>query len=435
MNYIDQGLFKGVAVVIDDMVHVGGDKITTIVKSIRDGGGHVITLDALPNEDVDLGNFANAAFFIMDWDLSGTAVANALGEPPTSSTTMLGINMPAGLKNSQADLNIDFLKRLAQHRHAPVFIFTNDSVAEVEAVLQLHQELYCNAQESHILVKNKSDVGDQVYKILNDWAQEVPSVIALKNWEKNHLEALNALFVDFHDRSRFWPVILWQTFAADGIDPSEELGRLITRLVTSRMKPLNIDLAGFEQLATDAQKTNPEQYTSAIMKVLEGERFVRNERIEPSRPVPGDVFLVQNQTGSPTYYVNVRAECDLVIRKGKTSNPELYLLKGREIQNPLDGVSNLLGNLPERDNQATIFAMYEGRTISFNFNDLKIKQWNTIQPERIGRLLAPFSTRLFQRYAAYGQRPGLPRIPPALFPEEAIKKGDSPSGCEASACS
>lgn len=76
--------------------------------------------------------------------------------------------------------------------------------------------------------------------------------------------------------------------------------------------------------------------------------------------------------------------------------------------------------MAERDNEAIVYAMYDGKHISFRFkSDLKIKEWSGNQgwkDKRIGRLLPPFLTRLLERYAAYSHRPGLPRVPQVLIP-------------------
>ena len=53
---------------------------------------------------------------------------------------------------------------------------------------------------------------------------------------------------------------------------------------------------------------------------------------------------------------------------------------------------------------------------AIQFRDLKPVKMKILNKNyaRVGRLLPPFATRVQQRYAAYIQRPGLPRIPPAL---------------------
>lgn len=394
---IDQGLFKGVAVVIDDGVDTEED-IKEIVTAIRSGGGHVVTLTALPDPKADLENFSNAAFFIMDWNLK---------------ETVPGVKIPEALVAAYVQENIEFLKRLSKHRHAPVFIFTKEDVTVVEEALALHPDLYRQSGDSHILIKSKADVGSRVYEVLNDWAQTVPSVATLKAWERNHSAALNALFVDFHDRTPYWPVLLWQTFKDDGVPAGEELGRLITRLVASRMKPLQVDLERFEEKVSKVHAEDEEGYHQALRSVLEGERLLTNDRIDVASVAPGDLYE-DDKEGVKSYFLNIRAECDCVIRSGNR-NPVLHLLKGRVVETPQ--INPDYANLVENDNEVVIFSMYKGQTLRFGFKDVKQEKWNVMKDRRVGRLLSPFITRVLQRYASYSQRPGLARLPSVFLPK------------------
>lgn len=419
MAKVDQGLFKGVAVVIDDGIE-HEPEIQEIVGAIRAAGGHAVTMTDLPDDDADLENFCNAAFFIMDWNLQ----SSALGDDT------LGVDLGSGLKAEQVERNIKFLRKISGHRHAPVFIFTNESPESVRDALREHTDLYTdNEQASHIIVRSKSDVGKNVYEVLNAWADDMPSVKALKIWEREWLSAVNGLFVDFHNKSPYWPVLLWQAFKADEVPASDELGRLITRLVASRMHPIKVDLDPFEARVNEFHKADPIAYNEALLRVLEGERFLRNERLDADNVAPGDVFF---EAGGEHefYYINVRPECDCVLR-GKKKDVSLYLLRGRAIDDPCQSIDAQYGRIPEQDNQAIVFAMIDGKTVKFLFRDLHVKPWSAFQSLRVGRLLPPFSTSLFQRYAAYSHRPGLPRIPPAFYPAADTSPGDADAAGDA----
>lgn len=398
MSPVSQGFFKGMAVVFDDQVHNpdGGDEIHTILKAIKDAGGHTVNLASLPEEDADLDNFSNAAFFIMDWNFIDGAA---------------GVLIPEDLRREQVQNNIAFLKRLSKCRHAPVFIFTNDSPEAIESILGEDTELYRGPNASHIIVRQKREVGDQVYRVLDEWAREAPSIITLKTWERQLVKATNALFMDFHDKESYWPVLLWQTFDEDHISPSDELGRLISRLVMSRMKPLEVDLSSFVESVESIHQTDPARYRQALLKVLEGERFLEDARLDPQNPSTGDLFSWE-EGGSQIYRLNVRAECDCVNRSG--SSGELYLLKGTVVENAHAQINPTIGKIPEKDNEAIIFALRDGLTIKFHFKDLFKKTWTEMKDRRIGRLLPPFLTHVLQRFAAYSHRPGLPRIPRVL---------------------
>ncbi|MDQ1107035.1 hypothetical protein QE424_000194 [Stenotrophomonas rhizophila] len=74
------------------------------------------------------------------------------------------------------------------------------------------------------------------------------------------------------------------------------------------------------------------------------------------------------------------------------------------------------GNFAENDGEAIVFALHNEKTILFKFKSLQIKKFAQVPGERVGRVLAPFITRVAERYAAYSHRSGLPRVPAALMP-------------------
>lgn len=399
-------LFKGIAVVIDNGIGTG-EAIDTILKNIRDGGGHPIELRALPDPNYDLEHFSRVSFFIMDWNLKNTE-----DDVPFDA----GVTLPAGLNKEMVEENIAFLKRLSKNRHAPVFIFTNNEPEEVLGELSVDPELLKDVKESHILVMRKTEVTGKLYEVLEGWASATPSVLTLKTWERNFEKAANALFIDLYNKTPYWPVLLWQTFNADGIPPEVEMNRLLNRLVEARMDPMVLDLAPFAATVEEQRKSNDQAYNQAMYQVLEGERFLRNERLNEHLYAPGDVFAFpvpgQNRY---TYWINVRAECDC-LRGG--DDHELYLLQAKPVEDVEKKINGQFGTIDaEKDNEAIVFAMFGGDTYSVLFKDMKIKKIKVIRKEyqRVGRLLPPFITRVQQRYAAYIQRPGMPRIPPSLY--------------------
>ncbi|THD60600.1 hypothetical protein [Phenylobacterium sp.] len=397
-------LFKGIAVVIDNGVGQE-DAIDRILGNIRAGGGHHITLGALPADDYDLEHFSRVSFFIMDWNL-----VNADGEPLEA-----GVRLPAALSEAKIQENIAFLKRLSKSRHAPVFIFTNEDPGQVLEELSKDAELQHSVEQSRILVKSKSEVIDKLYDVLEEWAAATPSVLTLKTWERTFVQAANDLFIDLHDRAPYWPVLLWQTFGADGVPPEAEMNRLLNRLVESRMAPTNLNLDSFIGKVEEQRKQNEAVYLTSMHKVLEGERFLREDRLTKDIYAPGDVFAFPVEPGKTTYWINVRAECDC-LRGG--DGLELYLLQAKIVEDAEKQISPDFGTFNEKDGEVIIFAMMDGRTFSVRFKDMKVKTLKQMvagKYERVGRLLPPFMTRVQQRYAAYIQRPGMPRIPEALY--------------------
>ncbi len=417
-----QGLFKGIAVVIDDGLarkpRNGPDGIEAILKAIRDAGSHAVTLDALPKRDEELDNFANAAFFVMDWNLHGSKLdelqegQDGGGGHPDFGLSGLHIG---GLENDYEQENVEFLTKLRERRHAPVFIFTNEDVNHVTEVLR-NGGLIGENLGSHILVKSKREVGEDLFNVLESWIKQTPSALVLKQWERHQTLAVNQLFKEFHDQHKYWPVIFWNSFRQDGVPPAPELGELITRLVAARMKPLTANLDEFSDAAMEHFGVNDVRYRQALHQVLQAERLLPNDLLEVGSYSTGDLFFDQNGD-DPRYFLNIRAACDCIKREGY-GQPDLYLIRGTIVED--EELAKLArpdhGNFLESDVETIVFALHQGRSVIFKFRTLALKPINRLPGERVGRMLAPFLTRVTQRFGAYSHRSGLPRIPAALMP-------------------
>lgn len=402
-------LFNGIAVVIDDEVEEPNSSITKIIEQIRAAGGHVVTLKELPDDEADLSQFAGASFFIMDWQLEPTLIADDAG-------VLQGADIGATLEKENNKRKLEFIKRLSQSRLAPVFIFTDGKKYRVTNVLKSDPTLYVENRANHIFVAWKSDVITQgVFSVLSEWVQKTPSALVLKAWERDYEQAKNAMFLELYTKTVDWPVMLWKTFKDDGLAASDELGRLITRIIFSRMTPFDLDLEPLLPLL--GKDGNEEAYRNKLLDVLESERFVLAPALHANSVAPGDVFKA---AGSDDYYINIRPDCDCVARDGQPL--ELYLLKGSRQSNPAKMISLEHGTLQENEAQAAVFCMYQGKTITFGLKEIYLRKWDEIKTDRIGRLLPPFLTRLQQRYASYLQRPGLPKIPKEAIPPDPIEK-------------
>lgn len=393
-------LFHGIAVIIDDEINTAGSGIRVIQEQIEEEGCPVIAAVKIPDKTI-LDRFRGASFFVVDWNMVGDAVAGASAASPPSAPEEL-------VKRNAAEV-IDFLKELKKVRFAPVFLFTQESPEYVESQLKSHQELYDPDGSSHIFVASKAEVQEKgVFAVLTKYLDEAPSAYVLKCWERGYERAKNALFIDFFGKSIRWPVILWKTFKEDGLNPSLELGEVIGRNLLSRMTPFDFDLSSFEGDLRDLE-TNEESYRMMLLKVLEGERFLPEERLHQDSVGPGDIFK-----SNDTYFINIRPDCDCIAReKGKQDRVELYLLRGKVLNDAEVAkiYDRRLGLLLEKDNEANIFGMIDGKTLRFKFRKMEIKPWSQLKGKRVGRLLPPFLTRMQQRYSAYLQRPGLTRVP------------------------
>lgn len=403
-----QGLFTGIAVVIDDDFDVEHSEIHKITAAIRSEGGQVLGMTALPPDGTQFVNFAGAAFFILDWNLRGREYGH--------DETGQAIQIPDAVKEQDLIEKVRFLTELRASRLAPVFIFTAEDVNHVEDALRAHKDLYPENGTSHIFVRRKSDVlNEGVFQVLNDWVNANPSALALKMWEQSYEKAKNDLFLDFYNKSTLWPAILWRTFDKDKVPASDELGRLISRNLISRMLPITIDMSSFMGNLDQVINADRNAYRKMLLDVLEGERFIKKAGLHGDSIAPGDVFRENS-----TYWLNIRPDCDCICRAGE--DVQLYLLKGSPVKER-DMATELraeAGIFVERDDQALVFGMHEGKSIRFKLKDVHLKNWSEIKDSRIGRLLPPFITRIQQRYASYLQRPGLPKIPLEAMPQTVI---------------
>jgi hypothetical protein len=401
----EPSLFHGIAVVIDDEIEVAGSGILELKTQIEAAGCHVVPMSKLP-ESASIANLREVAFFILDWNLYGQSLKVADGEAPVTA--------PAGLKKQNALKAIEFLKKLKEVCVAPVFIFTNEDVTDVQEQIEKHAELHTPGDPSHILVKSKADVKKAgIFEVLSEWMKEAPSVYVLKKWERAYASAKNELFLDFYGKSVHWPLVLWNTYKEDNVPPSAELGNLIGRNLLSRMTPFDFNLGPFNE-AFKALEADESKSRAAVIKVLEGERFLPKSRLHGDVLAPGDVFKKGDD-----YYVNIRPDCDCIAREGEVqAEVKAYLLKGSKVTNTkvVERMNPKYGTISESDTESVIFGMKAGTTVSFQFGELRVEASGEWMAIRIGRLLPPYLTRLQQRYSAYLQRPGLSRIPKAALP-------------------
>jgi hypothetical protein len=410
----DSNLFHGIAVVIDDQILDPQSGIGKIQDQIKSEGCHIVGMEDLPDA-VQLNNLRAASFFVVDWNLAATTLGDNLG----AGSSLI----PKDLQRQNVKRIIEFLKELRKVKFAPVFIFTDQPVDTVIGHLARHPELIDGKGQTHIIVKSKAEVQEVgVFKILSDSLQNAPSAYVLKKWETEYERAKNALFLDFYNKSVYWPILLWKTFEDDHVPPSIELGNLIGRNLLSRMTPFEFDLGAFKEslaLLTNDKDT----YRQLLLKVLEGERFLPKDQLHETSVAPGDVFKEKDH-----YFINVRPDCDCIGRDGSDQDAvELYLLEGSKLTKGQVERAYIAdyGVLRETDSLCIIFAMKDGVTVSFAFKTLKIGTWGEWKAKRIGRLLPPFLTRLQQRYSDYLQRPGLTRIPQDALDLPTIAGSDS----------
>jgi len=400
-------LLSGVAIIIDDNIKKehSGDPILKIRDQLKNNNHiSILEYEDLP-DDSEIPNFKNISFVLLDWYLFETP------EPGMLMDELLFINN-----------NIEFLKKIKKVSFTPVFIFSNQSPDSIIRKLS-EEDLYNEDSNNYIFIKRKQDLLSEdndnlLLTEIENWLKETPSMYVLKEWEHSLNEAKRKLFWDFYEINPNWPSVLQKTFTDDGSDVNYELGNFIYKNLSARGKKIFFDDDILNQGYDNIRGRED------IRKVLEAERFINNSFLPPDYPCTGDLFENLNSTNG--YYLNIRPECDIAIRPGRTSKPELYCLKCREIKEDKIRSEKLFkeGTLLEKINNSYIPFIDNGKILEVLFDDLKIFNWmeklknnsggeigKIFKETRIGRVLPPYITKVQQRYSSYLQRQGLPAIP------------------------
>lgn len=392
-------LFNGIAVVIDDEIGDNKANINNLIKQIHKKNMPCITYPNIPEDDI-INHFEGISFLLFDWKFQAEDLTDAILD---------GVSIPSVITQAGVSDNIEFLKKIQERCFCPIFIFTNEEKDTV--ISDLHDGgLYHYNKPNFIFVKNKDELKGRtkLFKSIEKWAREMPSIYVLKTWEREHNKAINQLFHDFYNFGPSWPKVLWNNYKEDGVNPSRELGKVINRNIHTRMAPFS-----FDKIILNNCK--PKVQDGEVIKVLEGERFIKSDQLHDNEIATGDLFHCRITEGSEErYWLNVRAQCDLV----HSSNPDkvvLYCLKGRLLPkskiNNKKGVPFIDGQFIEKINHAIVGCIDDGKIVDFSFRDLNTFKWEYMKEKRIGRLLPPYITRIQQRYGLYLQRQGLPRTP------------------------
>lgn len=158
----DQTLFHGIAVVIDDEIHDPRASVKKLQNAIQEAGCHVVPLEGIPSE-ASVPNFREVAFFVLDWNLYGATLKVEEG---------VSVPAPPEVVQANEDSIFKFLRDLKKIRYAPVFIFTDEPVANIVEKLKQHADLYDESDPSHILVMDKTEVFNTgVFKVLTQWME------------------------------------------------------------------------------------------------------------------------------------------------------------------------------------------------------------------------------------------------------------------------
>lgn len=429
-------LFNGIAIIVDNEIEDKTSAIYKIKELIEAKNIPVAVFSEVPQLDV-IPAFASASFVILDWDYTNK------GRLEVEEGERIAI--PEALAANEEERLIAFIKKLLNDVFVPVFIFTAKQPTVVINSLK-EAELWDDEKANRIFVKQKTDVASEedLFTAISEWVKKMPSVYVLKEWEAVIRRAQNSMFNEFYTYSPNWAQIIWDMLKEDSIENQQEFGDFVTRTLLNRIQGYS-----FDELSIQSD-TLPN--TDELRKVVEGERYLSYTE-QPGQAYTGDLF----KDGSK-YYLNIRAQCSLA----RDEAPLLYCIRGEKLKSKdiisedihlttekelvfsakkhfsLDQMCEICqdvgkleefnrnfskhrnsiffrkGTILERDDKVIIGCVAGEQAIQFKM-DLEILKFSEWKKKRIGRVLAPYITKIQQKCAVNMVREGITPLPKELF--------------------
>ena len=429
-------LFKGIAVIVDDQINEKGSSISNIRLLLEEKNIPVLVYDDVPSVEI-VDSLNNVAFIILDWEYISTALLNEFQDERVS--------IPAGLKDEKEGQLLNFIKEIITKIFVPIFIFTALDPEKIKSTLRENQ-LWSDVHPNRIFVQQKENLNsaDNLFGAIEAWVKEMPSAYVLKKWEQTFNKAKNGMFLEMYSYSPNWVKIIWDMLKRDSAENQQEFGEFVTRNLINRIDDMNFD----EEYLDVPRDITAEE----LAGVIEGERYITYKEM-PNQAYTGDLFYKDD-----TYYLNIRAQCDL----SRKPNPELYCIKGQLLTdadivtediklttdgklsfssdkmysleelyevcksedkigefnqnfiNHRDGRFFSNGVILERGPEVIIACVAGKKVIKFRM-DIKNMKFNQLKEYRIGRILPPYITRIQQRCAQHIIREGTMPIPVTLF--------------------
>lgn len=428
-------LFNGIAVIVDNEIENNTSTIYKIKELIEAKNIPVAVFRNIPQLDV-ISALSNASFIILDWDYTNGELAVEEDERVAMASTLVA---------SEEESVITFIKELLNQIFIPVFIFTAKQPTTVIESLK-EAGLWDSERPNRIFVKQKAEVDseEELFAAISEWIARMPSVYVLKEWDQVLCKARNAMFNEFYTYSPNWAQIIWDMLKEDSIENQQEFGDFVTRTLLNRIQGYSFD-------ESSIQSDTPPN-TDELRKVVEGERYLSYTE-QPAQAYTGDLF----KDGSK-YYLNIRAQCSLA----RDESPLLYCIRGEKLKSKdiisedirlttekelvfsakkhfsLDQMCEICqdagkleefnrnfskhrnsiffrkGTILERDDKVIIGCVAGEQAIQFKM-DLEILNFSEWKEKRIGRVLAPYITKIQQKCAVNMVREGITPLPKELF--------------------
>lgn len=412
-------LFSGIAVVIDDEISTNGNaEIHKILFQLDEEKIPYKTYTELPNEE-ELRHTAQASFIILDWKL----LPETIGEEAA-------IILPEGIKETNSERNITFIKQIRKYSFRPIFIFSNEHPSEIANALSKEKILLGSPEKNLIYIGSKKELlsvsqedsddlknnESPLLNKINEFVHDSPQLFALKKLEIELQSAMLSLYKELGESSHHWPSILMDAFSDDGVDAEWEFRNFMIDSVVNRVNILGLK----NHFPKYKKNLSLSERKEELRSILEKVRYISNSSLKDQNPAPGDLFKVDN-----SYWVNIRAHCDTVAHS-KDDCIVLYCLRGEHKSasefeykegktKSAKGYEFSHGQLIQKINSNVVFFIDNQFAIKFTFRDFEIKKWADLKEHRVGRILPPYSDQLQQRFAFYIKRKGVQVVPKEMF--------------------
>jgi len=398
-------LLNGVAVVIDNGIGPppnGEENINKIIKKIQDRGIPTTEFTSLDSAEKCSKNFLTVNFIILDWKM----VSAPEGTPT-------GVQAGQELLEAAKLKNVEFIKKLKEYCFAPIFIFTNENQADIEAdiLAKLRQAgLYFDQEgRDYIYVRNKTDIlqDDKLFTEIDQWINKTPSIYVLKSWDKEFLKAKNEIFWELYNKSNgSWPKVLWEHCEEEKeILPHTCINEMIFQLILSKVSMKDLDKA---KVTTLNKAPDLKEMKDIFKRIMFQDGELGGGSLDGVKP--GDIFKDNDK-----YFLNIRPECDTV--PGKHGCDNIYVICGTKIPDTeLKDIhpQYLPSGLIPKIFEDFIWLLEGDGLVKFDFREVGVRKFSDLKTKRLCRLLPPYITNIQQRFSSYLGRFGIPRLPKAI---------------------
>jgi len=157
---------------------------------------------------------------------------------------------------------------------------------------------------------------------------------------------------------------------------------------------------------------------ASLHRVLHGQAAVPASQLPSDMVMQGDFYFTPIDDSSPPdeILINLSAACDLVTRGDRAKDETPVRVVSAHLKEAPTSRAKL-NKLRSNDGTSAIIHLLTpfGVPYEVKFSSHREMALRDIPHARQGRLLPPYLTQLFQAFALYLLRPGLPRLPEAFY--------------------